>query len=220
MDYFDTRYMNKNKWTDKAQSIFNDEIIHTECPQMCKINRGIILPQKDGVLPWGIGGCLNENKELVKTSTVSGAYGAKYAYDEQSLEYIDETVILIPIIPKQWGHFIIDVVSRLWFALEDEYSNYKIYYCAWGFEEGKLAGNYKKYLDYLGIFERMIYVSHPIQAKEVLIPEYTMSFADTCNEHFKDVNDVVVEKIMECEVVKTLQRYDKVYFFSNKASDI
>ena len=164
-----------------------------------------------------LGGCLDAQGKLVEESTVYNAFGGKYEYDS-SIQHVDETVLYIPIIPKQWGHFLIDTVSRLWIFLDNRFDvkDTKIYVNIWGFSENKITGNYKKFLEYLGIFGKIKIVDHPIQASEVWIPTYTMSFAKTYNLEYKTVLEYVTKQIMESDKVTHLQHYDYIYLSRTK----
>lgn len=214
MDFFDTTYMYQNEWTTKTKNLFEEDKLEKNLPIAVEVVNGILLPQKDGEKPWGTGCCLDENKNLVETSIVYGAYGDKYEFNEKNVEHLHETVVFIPIIPKQWGHFLIDVVSRLWIFLDERYdvSNLKIYYNSWGFENRELTSNYKKFLEYLGIYDRMVPVQHPIQVDKVLIPSYTMSFAESYHPIFQKTCAYVVNEILKSEAIKNYTQHDYVYF--------
>jgi len=211
---FSTKYMYDNEWTEKASKFFSKDHIEKTKPYVVKVKNGIILPERPGDLPWGLGGCLDEAGNLIPESTVNGAYGGKYNFDENSIEKLDETVVLIPMIPKHWGHFIIDVISRLWIFLDDRFDtkNLKIYYCAFGWGEKKLSGNYLRFMEYLGIADRLIQVDHPIQAKEVWVPSFTMSYRISCNEEYKVPVEYVIQKVLASDKVKNLEPYEKIYF--------
>ena len=214
MKEFSTKYMYDNEWTEKASKFFSKDHIEKTKPYVVKVKNGIILPERPGDLPWGLGGCLDEAGNLIPESTVNGAYGGKYNFDENSIEKLDETVVLIPMIPKHWGHFIIDVISRLWIFLDDRFDtkNLKIYYCAFGWGEKKLSGNYLRFMEYLGIADRLIQVDHPIQAKEVWVPSFTMSYRISCNEEYKVPVEYVIQKVLASDKVKNLEPYEKIYF--------
>lgn len=220
MKEFDTKYMYDNKWTEISKEIFDLHDCESSKPYVKKVKDGILLPQRDGVLPWGIGGCIDINGELVDESTVYDAFGGIYAYDKNDVQKIKETVIYIPIIPKHWGHFLIDVVSRLWVFLDERFDtdNIQIFYNAFGWSNGEITGNYKKFLEYLGIYKRMKKIDSPIQASEVWIPSYTMSYSKTYNLEYKKVFEYVVNKVMNLPIVKEFEKYEKVYFSRTQLS--
>ena len=216
MKQLDKRYMYNNEWTDKEDLIFRENHHDINKPYIVKIANGIILPEKLGNLPWGIGGCINESDNLVKESIIPNAFGGKYHYNKNDVVFLDESIILIPIIPNHWGHFLIDVVSRLWIFLDNRYqdkaSKMKIYYCAWGWKNNILSGNILEFLNLMGISERMICVTKPIRAKEIWIPSFTMSFSTSYNDEYKLVIEHVIQKVINSNIVKDFSPCEKIYF--------
>ena len=89
MNDYETRYMNENVWTQKAMDFYNENHLDHNSTYIKKISNGILLPQKNGVFPWGIGGCLDENGRFVEESSVYNAFGGKYEYNENSVEQIE-----------------------------------------------------------------------------------------------------------------------------------
>ena len=70
MNDFETRYMNKNVWTQKAIDFYDENHLDHNSAYVKTISNGFLLPQKNGVFPWGIGGCLDENGRFVEESSV------------------------------------------------------------------------------------------------------------------------------------------------------
>lgn len=212
MNTFETKYMYQNKWTQLSNDLFHEDKLDKKSPYIKIIENGILLPQKDGILSWGIGGCLDKQGNLVEESTVFKAFGGAYSYDDTNIVCIDEPIIYIPIIPKHWGHFLIDAVCRLWPFIDEKYKNYTIYYDSWGFENNELTGNYKKFLEYMGIYERMKPVDKAIKVKKILIPSATMSFSESYHLKYKDIFSYVTDKIMHSDSVSSLKKKENVYF--------
>ena len=214
MNDFETRYMNKNVWTQKAIDFYDENHLDHNSAYVKTISNGLLQTKKNGMFPWGIGGCLDENGRFVEESSVYNAFGGKYEYNENSVEQIDETIIYIPIIPKHWGHFLIDAVCRLWIFFDKNYTtdHLKIYYNAWGFQNAEISGNYKQFLELAGLYERMVPVSHVIRAKEIWIPSYTMSFSKTYSEKYKLIFEYVISKVMNSSDIQNLHPFKNVYF--------
>lgn len=214
MKKFDTTYMYDNKWTDLSEQMFYRDACESSKPYIKKVENGILLPQKDGTLPWGIGGCLDANGQLVEESTVYDAFGGSYPYNTVDINEVNETVIYIPIIPNHWGHFLIDVVSRLWVFLDERFdtSHVRIFYNSFGWKNGEISGNCKKFLEYLGIFDRLEKVTNPTRISEIWIPSYTMSFSKTYNVEYKTVFNYITNKVMRLDKIHSLKHYEKVYF--------
>ena len=214
MNYFETKYMYENKWTEDAKAFFAENHEDLNSAYIKRVENGLLLPQKNGELPWGIGGCLDANDSLVEESTVYSAFGGKYSYDNEEVEIIEDSIIYIPIIPKHWGHFLIDTVSRLWVFLDQNYptDNMRVFYNSWGFENNEISGNYKRFLELMGIYERMEPVDHCIRAKEIWIPSYSMSFSKTYHPCYKTIFDYVTQRAMKTDSIKNLKKYKNIYF--------
>ncbi len=218
MNTFETKYMYQNKWTKLSEDLFYEDKQEKESPYIKEVENGILLPQKNGILSWGIGGCLDEQGNLVDESTVFNAFGGAYAYDESNVVSLDETVFYIPIIPKHWGHFLIDAVCRLWPFVDEKYKDFKIYYNAWNFENNELTGNYKKFFEYMDIYEKMIPVQKVIRAKKILIPSSTMSFSKSYNLRYKDIFSYVTKQILNSDVISELEKKQNIYFTRSQLS--
>lgn len=220
MEKFITKYMYQNKWTKLSEELFYMDKEEKNTPHVIEVKNGILLPQKEGNLPWGIGGCLDEQGNIVPESTVFNAFGGKYSYDNSSIETIEETIIYIPIIPKHWGHFLIDAVCRLWIFLDENYKdkNYRIYYNSWNFEKNELSGNYRKLFEYFGIYQNMYPIEKVIQAPMVLIPSATMSFSKSYNKEYKNIFKYLTKIILKSDCVSTLEKKDRIYFTRSNLS--
>ena len=102
------------------------------------IPNGVILPRKetkDGPM-WGLGGVCDEDGNFVETSFYDGGWathGGKYDWDISEEVYQDDTVVYMGMFFQHWGHFLVDLVGRLWFTLRSEFQseNMKIAYWLW-----------------------------------------------------------------------------------------
>ena len=135
----------------------------------------VILPvKKDLSTKWGIGGVVSQAGDFIDESIHPGyfsenenRFGGLYSFSNEI--YNDDTVIYMDPIILQWGHFLVDSISRLWYALD---SNKKIAFCGYGFPQNTLNGSYLRFFELLGIYkERLIDIRKPTRFKQVIIPE-------------------------------------------------
>lgn len=160
----------------------------------------------------GSGGAIDSNKNFVKASQIFTAFGEKYDFDEKAADIIDETVIYVPIIPKHWGHFLIDVVCKFWFLPEYK-DKYKIAYCSWNWGGKPVGGNYLEFLKLLGVNENMlINITEPTGFKKILIPSPAFGFCIDYNKEYSDIIKTAVENTLKSDEVKNLKKYEKIYF--------
>jgi Glycosyltransferase 61 len=127
--------------------------------------------------------------------------GANPAYSKSSMDYIDETVVFIGALPKHYGHYILEGLSRLWFFLESSNLKYKCVYIS-------DAGD-DRFSDFLKIFglsmERVVRIAKPTIFKEVIVPEQSIQLHDYYCKEYKQTIDNIMTGIQP--VVN-----EKVYF--------
>lgn len=216
---FNTKYMYENEWTLKHKKMYEEDHEDKNGSYIKEIDEGYLLPERplgEGK-HWGIGGCLDKNKNFIEESEIVGAFGGAYDFDSTNIKYLDETIFFIPIFPNHWGHFLIDVVSRLWPLTDESYKDINIYFCSWGFKEKKLSGNYAQFFKLLGIsLDHLHFVERPMKVKKILLPSFTMSFARTYNEKYKNVTERLLQNLVNIPETKNLTPYEKIYFTRTK----
>lgn len=186
-------------------------------PTLTIIENGYILPTKTAEgFSWGIGGVEDSNKKFVQASSVGTGghtFGGGYSFEDSNIDVLDENVIYIGIIPKHWGHFLIDTVSRFWPFLLEKYRKYRVAFCGWGWQDGKISGNFLKAFELMGISEdQLIFVKYPIKVSKIIIPEATMEFGATWNKTYKDTVDQIAERALKDMSCLKLKKYKKIYF--------
>lgn len=183
-------------------------------PEVKVIENATILPAiKDSVLPWGRGGIIDSRGEFVEESRLDDSFGGPYDFDEVDVPFLDETVIYLGILPKHWGHIIIDVLSKLWYSVENPHE-YRIVYFGldWINDEG-VCGSYKQLLNMGGIDDAdLFYITEPIRFREVLIPSRTLGFEHPWNKRYLEVIDAIVEAAEREASIRKLQPISRIYF--------
>ena len=72
---------------------------------------------------------------------------------------------------NQWGSFLVDSVSRLWYADKNP-GEYKYLLLATQEELGGIHKNAYKFLEYFGIAkEQILYINEPVEVESLIIPE-------------------------------------------------
>lgn len=182
------------------------------------INDGYVLPVKPAPsFKWGIGGVLDSQKNFVIESMHPGfdkdkesRFGSKYEFDSGNVRFINENVIYIDPVIQQWGHFLVDSISRLWYALK--YTDYKIVFCGYGFEKNSLSSSYIDFFNLLGIDNnRIIDVREPVRFKAVHIPEMSYIADRYYTKEFIKLFEVARSNINYDSCLKRLGKLSKVY---------
>lgn len=216
----DIRYMYDNQWKNEFKNACQEKLIDKSAPYIVTVEDGVILPlKKEGDRPiWGKDGVLDKNDEFIKETKVAESFGGKYNYDSKHVEYLHETIVYIGVIPRQWGHFIIDTLCRLWYFIDrTELKDFKIAFCGWGWQNNEITGNYLETLKLLGIeSEKLLFITNPVRVDKILIPSMTMGFSEKYNKKFKSVTNKIIEKVFTNETIRNLDVYDKIYFTRRK----
>lgn len=138
-------------------------------PEVWSGKDATILPlrriSEDNLL-FGRGGVVDANGEYVDSSAIERR--VQFAYPVQNPEYRDERVVYCGYLVKHWGHFLVEAVARLWYALE---STEKLIFVT---DEGKdacLSGNYKEFFELLGVYNRIEIINKPARFREVVVPQ-------------------------------------------------
>lgn len=209
MSQYNFSYLYDNKYTkeliletQKHRNVLNDVSVTV-------VGNGYILPSDtkvDNAHAWGAGGVLDKYGNYIEKSGISLAFGGKYDFDVENVDHLDEEVIHINIIPKHWGHFLVDVVCRLWYILENN-TNCRITYCSWNFDEQQIKGNFLEFFKLLGISEdRLVCITKPTKVKKIYIPDATYKFCGDYNEKYRTVLKKICEAVSDNSVKGSSKR--------------
>lgn len=155
-----------------------------------------ILPlrrvESDGFL-FGRGGVVDCHCNYVSESSIPRR--VQLAYDFQNPEFRDEKVVYCGYLVKHWGHFLVEAVARLWYFLEQDSSIDKYVFFLNENEQREIRGNYRIFLELLGIWEKLEFINQPTTYREVLIPELAFHCRNHYSQKFLDIYDTVAENI-------------------------
>lgn len=180
--------------------------------KITQVNNGIVLPpikQADDISLFGKGGVVNSSGVYISTSAQYGhnmknRVIGKYEPDK-NIEYVDEEVIYFNYFIHQWGHFLIDDISRLWIILEKKYKNHKIVYTCK--KDDNISGNYLELLKLIGVDEnQLIKIEKPTKFKNVIIADSSLYPGKNYNKYYKKIIEKILSNIEKPKIV-----YEKVY---------
>lgn len=116
------------------------------------------------------------------------------------IEFINEKVIYCGVAYFfQYGHFLIESTTRLWYPLKTSEEELKLVFINVG-----EVGKYADFFELLGIeLERIIFVDKPLQFKEIIIPDvssiicewYTDEFMIPFRKASENVSAGLIEKV-------------------------
>lgn len=177
------------------------------------VRRGIILPQKetqDGPM-WGLGGVCDAGNAFVELSYYDGGWathGGAYPWQEET--YMDCDVVYFGMFFNHWGHFLIDLMGRLWYFVNHKTENLKLAYL--GDEEP--WGNFLEIFSLLGITEdNLIHVTEPTRFRNVIVPEFSCKSCQWYSEEYRSIFDAMITRVEEEQCIpEKLKALKKVYF--------
>lgn len=108
--------------------------------------------------------------------------------------YRDESVIFCGYFNSHWGHFVVDVLSHLWYALTDEGKRYKkIVFAVKGLETPILSGNIAEAFRLCGLYDKIEFINRPTRYSRLIVPRQAFEPA----EYFLHEALIVYETIAE-----------------------
>ena len=176
-----------------------------------------ILPlqkfEQDSLL-FGRGGVVNNHGDYIDTSAISDR--VQGAYEHTIQEHIDEKVVYCGFFVGQWGHFLIESVSRLWYFLENDSTiDHYVFFLKDG-EKKTISGNYREFFQLLGIWHKLKFINKPTQYREVVIPELSYSRMNYYSDQYKDLFQTI-------SLAAQIQKKDlpsKIYLSRSKIKNI
>lgn len=178
-----------------------------------ELSRGLILPQLDaenGPM-WGLGGVCREDGSFEPLSAYDGGWATHGGfYEWQDEDYVDQDVVYFGMYFNHWGHFLIDLMGRLWYFAQGKGKGLKLAYL--GEEEPK--GNFLQIFQLLGVQqEDLIHIRKPTRFRKVIVPEFSCKSCEWYSDEYRGIFDAMIRKVKEenyePEALKGLQ---KVYF--------
>lgn len=155
---------------------------------------------------YGAGGVVSNN-EFVEISGIEARYGGSYLFDNP--EYKDCDAVYCGAYHDQWGHFLLESCSRLWFLLENRNISKYIFIV----EENsdiKPEGNYLEFFQLLGIEKQIEFVNRPTVFRKLVVPELGYSRTHYFSQQYKRIFEVAAENA-QLHIKELNNLYDRVY---------
>lgn len=176
------------------------------------IKNGTILPIKNDKQ----GGVVDREGNFVSSSYHNGEWfkiGGRYSHQVKRIE--NYSVVYLGVFIHQWGHFILDSLSRAWVLLHlKDLSKYKYIFLS---ENGKkIDGNYLEAINLLGIrSSQVVNLTEPTKFKEIIIPE----MATDENHGFSSEYPKIFKIMIHNANFKNIEVPNKIYLTRTKLSE-
>lgn len=171
-----------------------------------------ILPlRRDPSLLFGRGGVVDQEGQYVALSAVPDRVEFAYPFEKPAVK--DETVVYCGYLVNQWGHFLVEAVTRLWYFLEKDPSIDRYVFFIDENEDREIKGNYREFLELLGVWEKTEIINQPTAYRRVLVPEMSCRSRIFYSPRYRDIFDRVAENVKVDPAWKPL---DKIYYSRTK----
>lgn len=185
-DYMDNIFVEDIRKMDSKILFSNKELCVVE------VEDGIVYPRTS----ISQGGVCDRNNNYLKISKVDAYNPVDRIGGETNKENVSyecqENVIYLGEFKKQWGHFLIDCISRLWYILKDKDIDYKIVYTG-----DPIDGIYEDFLKLLNLdLNDFIHVMVATKFQKILIPECSHMPGLYYTQEWIDIFDFAINNAM------------------------
>lgn len=195
MEHIDYRYLRPKK-AAALEKWYNDPFVCRETLTTWRGSNAVILPLRkvDGdALLFGRGGVVDETGVYVDLSAIPNRVQGAYPFENP--EYRDEKVVCCGYLVKHWGHFLVEAVARLWYFLEGDDSIDKYVFFLDEGEQREIRGNYREFLELLGIWDKLEFINRPTAYREVVVPELAFRCRHYYSPKFLAVFDTIADHV-------------------------
>lgn len=177
------------------------------------VPNGIVLPRKqtDQGPMWGLGGVCDGENRFVELSAYDGGWathGGAYGWEQETV--MDCDVVYFGLFFPHWGHFLIDLMGRLWYYAKNRNCGVKLAFIG----EEVPKGNFLEIFSLLGIPESdLIHVTEPTRFRHVIVPEFSCKSCVWYTDEYRSIFDAMIAWVEEAGYVpEKLKDLKKVYF--------
>lgn len=141
----------------------------------------------------GRGGVADQAGAYVPLSAYPGRVEGGYQPEGQ-IPYRDEKAVFCGHYIKHWGHFLVEIICRLWYCLEHDSEVDKYVFIACPDEPLALRSNYAEFFRLLGILDKVEIIDTPVQFREVIVPELSFCLNRWYCDSFLDIYNRVADR--------------------------
>ena len=176
-------------------------------------SKAIILPiKKDDadVVQFGKGGVIAEGDYVLSSGIENRIFGG---YNYSCLEISSDRVVYCGYWVKQWGHFLVEGVARLWYAFENDPTIDKYVFISEENGPTEMYGNYLEFIQLLGIADKVEIINKPVQYETVIVPELSYSRKYYYSEQYKKIFDTIAKNALQNmnDDISNLRAPDRIF---------
>ena len=209
MFQIDYRYLRPKK-AEWLKRMYNTPFPEKQVLDLWQGENATVLPLREihgeGLL-FGRGGVVDAHGEYVPLSGIPTRIWNRYDFD--SPVFKDEKVVYCGYLVNHWGHFLVEAVTRLWYALKDDPTVDKYVFFLDENQEREIRGNYREFFQLLKIWDKLEIINTPTTYREVIVPEIAFQCMASFSPAYLAVFDTIANNIV---VDPAWERADKIYF--------
>ena len=187
MPTIDYSYLRPKK-AEALKKRYDAEFIKRKSLSVWSGENAVVLPLKkfegDNLL-FGRGGVIDKHGQYVDMSAINKRVCGKYEFSNP--QYDDSTVVYCGYLVNHWGHFLVEAVARLWYFLENDNAVDKYVFFIEENAHREIRGNYKIFLELLGIWNKIEIICTPTRYAKVIVPELAYSWRSYYSEQYKNI---------------------------------
>ena len=162
------------------------------------------------------GGVFNSNRNAIKQSFPRKSYKEceklKNAANFDNAPFIDEEVVYLGNLRNHYGNFLVDSISRLWYAIKNPENHKYVVSLTMPSSGRTFHKNIYRFFELFGIKkEQIIVVENVVQFKNVIIPDLSLSPVGSEEVYFTKEFRQIISKVAKAAEPFN-ESYEKVYF--------
>ena len=209
MHKIDYRYLRPKK------AAWLERMFHTPFPcrddlQVWQGENAVIFPRRSAgqaAYANGQGGVLDQAGAFVELSANPGRLGGTYPMEVT--EAREETVVFCGYLYQHWGHFLVESTARLWYFLKNDPAVDRYVFFLDENMPRTVGGNFREFLELLGIWDKAEFIHKPVRYRKVIIPEPAYLCMQYWSEAYISVFDTVAQNVVPNPV---WEKPDRIFF--------
>ena len=121
-----------------------------------------------------VGGVLDSNGAYREESLIPG--WAEAGYSVQNPEEDGATAVYCGRMIGQWGHFLLESITRLWYFIGHDNNEYVYVFIVKENTNPEIEPTFQEFFQLLGMENRIRFLNKPVRYKKVIIPERSFQY--------------------------------------------
>jgi hypothetical protein len=109
----------------------------------------------------------------------------------------------------QWGHFLLETITRLWFFLEYDHPSFVYVFIVRDGTTPPIVDNFKQFFELFGIGNRLVFLNTPTQYQKVIVPQRSFQYKRFYSSHYARILDKVIQTALKSN--SSIPRADKIF---------